>query len=122
MGINVLMSWPWPHSWVMALDATEGAEDLLVPCVVKNKTSFLLEVNRAGNMRAQKTRWQAGHWPSDQLAPHSKGGRKKWLGSRGVKKPKNYKNCMVCKEDPGSEFANLSYGLSYVTSSPCTLK
>lgn len=73
-------------------------------------------------MHAQKTHWQAGHWHSDQLAPHSKGGRKKRLGSRGVKKQKNYENCMVLREDSGNEFANLSFSLSYVTSSPCILK
>ena len=28
-------------------------------------------------MHTQKTCWQAGHWHSDQLVPHSKGGRSK---------------------------------------------
>lgn len=38
---------------------------------------LLLDVANSGNMHTQKTCWQAGHWHSDQLVPHSKGGRSK---------------------------------------------
>lgn len=55
--------------------ARKGADGLLIPWLIDNKTSFLPSVYNAETMLAQKTPWQPEHWLSDYLTPHSKGGK-----------------------------------------------